>query len=97
MMHAKLLLGVLLRKYIPIPKGQRLHDVVNGFKTKWGMIQFCDAIDGTHMPVTPPLLEHTNYFNRKGWYSIILQGVIDHNYLFEDMWDGLEVSIMPEY
>ena len=56
---------LLLRKYIQFPKGQQLHDVVNGFKTKSGMIQCCGAIDGTHIPVTPPFLEHTDYSTEK--------------------------------
>ena len=33
------------------------------------------SIDGCHIPIMPPALNHTDYFNRKGWYSIILQAI----------------------
>ncbi|XP_062513431.1 uncharacterized protein LOC134189205 [Corticium candelabrum] len=49
------------------------------------------ANDGTHKPVTPPALNHTDYYNRKSWYSVILQAVVDHRYAFRDInvgWPG---------
>ena len=37
----------------------------------------CFVIDGSHIQVSPPKAIHDDYFNRKGWYSIILSGVVD--------------------
>ena len=42
--------------------------------------QCADAIDGTHLPVNAPVHTPEDYHNRKGWHSIILQAVVDHNY-----------------
>ena len=64
---------------------QPLNEVVDGFKNKWGFIQCVGAIDRSHIPVSPPALNHTDYYNRKGWYSIIIQAVVDHRYLFRDI------------
>ena len=36
----------------------------------------------THIPIFAPQEYHCNYFNRKGWHSIILQGVVDGKGLF---------------
>ena len=52
-------------------------EVVSGFKTETGMIQCAGAIDGCHIPVSPPALHHTDYYNRKGWYSVLVQGVVE--------------------
>jgi len=41
--------------------------------------------------VMPPASNHTNYYNRKGWYSIVLQAVVDYKYIFRDIcvgWPG---------
>lgn len=83
----------LLKKYIQFPVGEQLTQVVDGFKSKWGMIQCGGSIDGCHIPVKPPALNHTDYYNRKGWYSIILQGVVDHEYLFRDVYVGWPGSV----
>lgn len=40
--------------------------------------QLIGVIDGTHIPVLPPADGYRDYINRKGWPSIILQGVVDH-------------------
>ena len=41
-------------------------------------VQIC-AIDGSLIPISP-VVNHTDYFNRKGWHSVVLQGVVDYRY-----------------
>uniref|UniRef100_A0A3P9GY04 DDE Tnp4 domain-containing protein n=1 Tax=Oryzias latipes TaxID=8090 RepID=A0A3P9GY04_ORYLA len=46
---------------------------------------------GSHIPVIAPLENHVDYFNRKGWHSVILQAVVDHKYCFTNIyirWPG---------
>jgi len=64
---------ILLKKYVQFPMDEQLVHVVNGFRLKWGMIQCAGAVDGCHIPVKPPALNHTDYYNRKSWYSVVLQ------------------------
>ena len=81
----------LLARYIQFPVGERLLEVVKGFYESLGFSQCAGAIDESHIPVSPPALNHTDYYNRKGWYSVILQGVIDHRFLFHEInigWPG---------
>ena len=68
----KAIVHVLLDEYIKFPQGTELCDVVAGFKTKWGMIQCAGAIDGSHVPVTPPALQHTDYWTRF-WKTICMK------------------------
>ena len=89
----KAIVEVLFKKYISFPRGQALTDVIEGFKTKWGMIQCAGSIDGCHIPIMPPAHNHTDYYNRKGWYSMLLQAVVDHDYLFTDMCSGWPGSV----
>ena len=79
------------KQYISFPQGERLRGIVDGLKMKWGVPQCIGAIDGTHVPIAAPEENHTDYYNRKGWYSMILQGLVDHNYCFLDInvgWPG---------
>ena len=49
------------------------------------------ALDGCHISVVSPAMNRTDYYNKKGWYSVILQGVVDHSYRFIDInvgWPG---------
>ncbi|KAI8493920.1 hypothetical protein Bbelb_282670 [Branchiostoma belcheri] len=36
------------------------------------------AVDGSHIEVKAPSEGHTDYFNRKGYHSVVLQAVVDH-------------------
>ena len=78
---------LLLPKYISFPTDARLKHVMDGFKCR-GFPQCVGAIDGTHIPVEAPTENATNYYNRKGWNSIILQGTVDHEGLFIDICAG---------
>lgn len=82
----------LLHKYIEFPTGDKLDElIIDGFKTNWGVPQCVGAVDGCHIPSSSPAMNRTDYYNRKGWYSMILQGVVDHSYRFIDInvgWPG---------
>ena len=72
----------LLPIYIQFPAGNELKKVIDGFKDMWNIPQCAGSIDGSHVPVTPPAMNHTDYYNRKGWYSMLVQAVVDHKLLF---------------
>jgi hypothetical protein len=72
-------------KYITCPSGQSLRNVVEGFYTKWNFPQCCGAIDGTHIPIIATKSHHTDYYNRKGFHSVIMQAVVDFNYRFTNI------------
>lgn len=83
----------LLPHYVRFPSGDGLTDVVRGFKEKFGIPQCAGSIDGSHVPITPPAMNHTDYYNRKGWYSMLVQAVVDHDYLFRDFCVGWPGSV----
>lgn len=56
-----------------------------GFLDKWGIPQCVGSIDRSHIPVRPTSMKHTDYYNGKGWYSVLIQAVADVNYLFTDL------------
>ena len=87
----------LLHKYIKFPNGEQLQHLVDGFMKKCSVPKWAGAINGSHIPVKPPIQNHTDYYNRKGWYSVIIQTVVDIEYLFRDInVGGLVVFMMPE-
>ena len=56
---------VLLPKYVRFPVGDGLKNTVQDFLDKWGIPQCAGSIDGSHIPVRPPAMSHTDYYNRK--------------------------------
>ena len=78
----------LLPKYIRIPRDEGLREVVDGFKRKWGFPQCAGAVDGTHIPIISPEDFHADYYNRKGWHSILMQGMVNHFGQFMDVYIG---------
>ena len=83
----------LMTTYIKFPTGNQLERVIETFQTKWGVPQCVGAIDGCHIPIAAPVGNHTDYYNRKGWYSMILQGVVDADYCFSDICIGWPGSV----
>ena len=81
----------ILDKYMKFPADDNLQHVIDGFDNTKVFPNCAGAVDGTHIPIIAPESAHGDYVNRKGWYSIILQAVCDHNYIITDMnvrWQG---------
>ncbi|XP_024874056.1 protein ANTAGONIST OF LIKE HETEROCHROMATIN PROTEIN 1-like [Temnothorax curvispinosus] len=54
-----------------------------------GIQNVVGAIDGCHIPIKQPVRNANDYFNRKQFHSIILQGVCDHSARFIDVFIGM--------
>ena len=88
----------LLKVYIQFPEGEELDRVVLGFKRKFSIPQCVGAIDGSLIPICCPAGNRIDFYNRKGWYSVVLQGLVDANFDFLTlMLDGQEVFMMQEF
>ena len=83
---------VMLPDYITVPSGAALTEVIEGFKElAIGFPQCAGAVDGTHIPIISPKEYPADYYNRKGWHSIIMQGLVDHRGHFMNInigWPG---------
>ena len=84
---------VLLTRYIHFPRGDDLTNVVDGFERVWELPQYTGAIDGSYIPISAPTMNHTDYYNRKGYYSVVIQAVLDYRYLFLNIYTGWPGSV----
>lgn len=67
-------------RFVSLPSGQRLDDAVRGFRAR-GYPQCAGAIGRIHMPIaTPRSVNPEDYVNKRGWHSVVLQAVIDHDH-----------------
>lgn len=61
------------------------------YKQRWGFPACAGGIDGTHIAIQAPVENHVDYVNRKNYHSIVMQAVVDCQYLFRDIvvgWPG---------
>jgi hypothetical protein len=68
-----------------------INRIINGFERIGKIPNAIGAIDGSHIPIKAPHLFPVDYFNRKGFYSIVLQAVVDYKKKFLDIcvgWPG---------
>ena len=79
---------VLLPRYIQVPAGDELKKVVEGFRNDLGFPQCAGVIDGTHIPIISPEECPSDYYNRKGFHSIIMQGMVDNRGHFTEVYIG---------
>ncbi|XP_075763357.1 uncharacterized protein LOC102460357 isoform X3 [Pelodiscus sinensis] len=79
--------GVLLHRVVHLADPDA---VIRGFGAL-GFPNCGGAIDGTHIPIRAPEHQASQYVNCKGYFSVILQAVCDHQGQFTDInvgWSG---------
>jgi len=79
------IITVLSPSYLKMPSVTEAIALAESVEKATGMVQIFGAIDGTHIPILPPTNGYRNFVNRKGWPSIVMQGIVDCNYLFRDI------------
>uniref|UniRef100_A0A8C3HP06 Putative nuclease HARBI1 n=1 Tax=Chrysemys picta bellii TaxID=8478 RepID=A0A8C3HP06_CHRPI len=78
---------ILLRRTVTLGNVQ---EIVDGF-AQMGFPNCGGAIDGTHIPILAPPHLGSKYVNRKGYFSMVLQALVDHRGRFIDIntgWPG---------
>lgn len=68
----------------PKPTLARMKEIANGFEALHDIPFILGAIDGIHIPIITPSYDPVAYYNRKGFYSFLLQGVVDADCKFWD-------------
>ena len=58
-----------------------------------GVLQCISAIDGSHIPIIAPSENPLDYYNRKGYHSVILEALVDCEYRFLDVYVGWPGSV----
>ncbi|XP_050818238.1 uncharacterized protein LOC127055383 [Gopherus flavomarginatus] len=75
---------ILLRRIVTLGNMQ---DILDGF-AQMGFSNCGGAIDGTHIPILAPPHLASEYINRKGYFSVVLQALVDHRGRFIDIYTG---------
>lgn len=68
--------------YVSEPNEQQFSMISDEFYKKWNFPNVCGALDGKHFAVQCPPNSGSQYYNYKGFYSIVLMAVCDANYKF---------------
>ena len=58
---------------------QRLNEIKAGFYQKAHFPNVIGCVDGTHVRIQAPSEDEPSYVNRKGYHSINVQGICDHD------------------
>ena len=80
--------SILTPRFLRHPTPEEFREMAQVFRDKWQFPQVVGAIDGTHIPIIAPTEHRNDYYNRKGWYSVVCQAVCDGNLLFWDIYCG---------
>ena len=84
----KVIAQVMRPQFIATPCEEEFKVIIQGYRDLYGFPQCGGAIDGTHIGTLAPSEFSSDYYNRKGFYSTILQAVVDHRLRFWSIYVG---------
>ena len=61
---------------------ERWRAISDKFLKRWNFPHTCGALDGKHIACKCPPKSGSQYFNYKGFYSVVLMGLVDADYKF---------------
>ena len=85
--------STLLKTYIRWPTTAVMEKFADEFQDIHGIPYVVGAVDGSHIPIVAPHLHAVDYYNRKGFHSVLLQGVVSSKCLFWDFDIGWACSM----
>ena len=73
----------LKEEYLKLPSTKdEWKDIANSTQKRWQFPNCIGAADGKHISILHPCGSGSEFFNYKGFYSIVLLALIDHDYKF---------------
>lgn len=80
--------------YIKFPTSRAdVQAKIDGFSERSRIPNIMGAVDGTHVAIKAPKTNHEDYFNRKHFYSYVMQGVVDSKGLYLSVSTGYPGSL----
>ena len=80
--------------FIPFPyMADEVQAVMNDFEEEYHFPQIVGAVDGCHIEINAPPENKEDYFNRKQYYSINVQGIVNPQLHFQHIAVGFPGSI----
>lgn len=83
MKRKRIIIGFTRTGFVSLQMPQNAEEwesVAKCFNQKWNFPNCVGAIDGKHISIQAPVHSGTEFFNYKGFFSIILLAVIHANY-----------------
>ena len=84
---------LLVPEHIRNPSEEKFREMPVYFDNKYGLPNCVGSIDGPHIPIIAPQEYHCDYFNRKGWHSLLLQAVVDGKGRFWNLHDATVLGL----
>ena len=75
---------LLLKNFIRWPSAVVIVKFAEKFLNLYRILYIVWAVDSSHIPTIAPRLYAADYYNRKIFHSVILQGVVSSKYFFWD-------------
>ena len=64
------------------PDNAEWQRIERGFWRRWDFPNCCGSIDGKHVMIQSPPNSGSMYYNYKGYFSLVLMALVDHQYKF---------------